>query len=334
MNIVANNLFSTVMYDKLPKLYYHPYKMILDRMKCNGYISQNLQHVKVVIKGTTAYRLLCPKEMETMPMSDLDIVICINPHLQRDIFDRIFNNMNIIVAQVLSLHKKTMDHMFFFERSNPCIKHILYDNDKISDAIQSNVSQMNVYGLQSVFSSIKVRNILSKTSFIVLDGAIQDVQFFPFCNRIPLHRTPIYCTQNTVCFNIGERLGMFNLHRLKINACCTTRDVISSKLRVQNDEMVILKLQTRQYFDKITLDFIDISILHQCDTELLDMWNNYTFVLCRNTCIDTPIMVPDLKSCIVDLEKMLYVFNCPETKRESRYAKLQLLRNCLKLASL
>jgi hypothetical protein len=78
--------------------------------------------------------------------------------------------------------------------------------------------------------------------------------------------------------------------------------------------------------ERVTADFIDISIASKLDSELIDFWNHGRCITMYDLSIQNWIWVPDLFTCIGDLYKMLYVYDCPESKRDKRLKKYELMR--------
>lgn len=186
------------------------------------------------------------------------------------------------------------------------------------------------------------RNRCSKQSFMLLPSEKLDnhlvkieVPHFKYCECIPVIRTPIIASYNNTLFfnrttsqnlnnnssnNFSETSsnnnlfdGDFELHRLKIN-----------NLYLNYDKLGYLKTQDVQS------DFIDLTICNQNDAILKEFWNNGKWKDVYDSDVMIDITIPDLETCINDLDKMLNVYKCPPTKRETKLKKLELLQSLMK----
>jgi hypothetical protein len=223
-----------------------------------------------------------------------------------------------------------LDHMFFINKpiNDAVLSPELIDSFKKDFNIAMQNAASTVQGVfMSPFESDEVRNSVSKNSCVLVNSNSHDnsivrveVPHYEKCERIPLRRSPIFASHNSTILFDRTKLsgedgnnqyiehekieGQFDLYRLRFNCMFITT--------TEEDEIKE---------DKITADFIDISIAHQNDFELIEFWNNARSVniLEKNTGIW--VVVPDITTCINDLYKMLNLYECPENKREKREAK-------------
>jgi len=290
---------------------------------------RDLANIAVVIKGSNAYKMLLslymhiPEIRDAFSFSDLDIVILINPSLPEHDFDRIKAVLHTIVVQTLSQYKRTLDHMLFLNKPFPDVFMSLEDIDEFKAVFTKNLTEADPNFL-SPFTSDVVRNACSRNSFIIAesighaDSVVRvEVPHFERCECIPLRKTPLFCSYNeTLEFNravqkdIVALKAKFNLYRMKMNVLSVSEDKDTGKLREE----------------KVTADFIDISIASRNDSELVDFWANGRCVTVFDTAINNWIWVPNIHTCIADLFKMLYVYECPEYKKEKRERKLDIMK--------
>ena len=174
------------------------------------------------------------------------------------------------------------------------------------------------------FESDDIRNTCSKNSFVIRDSNVLEnsvvrveVPHFEKCERIPLRRTPLLASYNSsLSFQRENTMnadmkGEFDLYRLKFTGLHVTFDA-----------------ETKQSKEsKISLDFIDVSIAHKDDAELQHFWNHGRCTQIYERSTNIWITVPDINTCLQDLHKMLFVYDCPEYKREKRRRKYEIMKS-------
>ena len=285
----------------------------------------------LMMKGGNAYAFVTEEKFpEDFQFSDLDVNVNINPHLPKDVFNYLERSVRIVVLQTISQYKRVLDHMLFLNRP---IDDIILDeqsiaefkkdyNDALKDIVLPNGAE-----LMSPFESDVVRNYCSRNSFLITNSAVKEdgvmkieLPHFERCERIPLRKTPVFCSYNqTIDFvrdaTQDECQGHFDLYRIRFNNRYIERDP---------DGCIIKE-------ERVAADFIDVSIASQNDAELLDFWKHGKCLYINEKHSNIWIMVPDIMTCILDLYKMLNVYECPDGKRQKREQKYQRL---LKIANL
>lgn len=265
--------------------------------------------VKVFIKGGNAIALQCP----LFDFSDLDIGIYINPSLNKNDFDEIYNDIAVICGQIISKHKQNIDRLFFRQRENAFV--LLSDKD--TDAFKEcHKNRLNTEGYTSSFTE---RNAASSNSIFITgsdhydDKVVRiDMPHYENAERIPLEYTPIHCSINDTIFNMYEdgRISSFDLFRIKWGNV------------IENDE--------NEYKKRIFADFIDISLLRQDDSELQDFFERggfyqksrlTSFVIWNGW----KLTCASLEECIVNLHKSIYLFDCPEAKKHKKMETIELI---------
>lgn len=166
--------------------------------------------------------------------------------------------------------------------------------------------------------------------------------------KIPLGFTPFYVTVNDTVHGKrknGEEVD-FTLFRMKMSHIIDLQDQVKVQIRVPQasstcsspcgtadedlnsvfsdiDKLVTLKINTEPY-DKVSADFIDVWVGNQNDHELIEFAKRGGF---QGQCTTTVqafgfyLVLPTLNECKLDYFKLLYVFDCPESKREKRQRK-------------
>lgn len=277
--------------------------------------------VRIVVKGSNAYAYLT--NSEKFPFSDLDVSIFINPDLDSDRFDSLWKWLHIKVLQTLSGFKRTLDDTFF----GTCKCHFLDAETTAGFKCDYNKNCSAI----SPFSGTKERSMCSSNSFLVLKSLKQvgkivkvEVPHFESCETTPLRRTPFVCSCNeTIDFKRdGKDLdGVFNLYRIKLHN-------------------VLMSSNTRKTaWSHVAADFIDVTLSSQTDAELRSFWDHGRCLTIYDRYINTwpvwrtrpfrhfAILIPDLKTCLDELEKMLNLYICPEDKRAKRIERLRDLQS-------
>lgn len=334
-----------VIYTKDPnykKIVYEFYDRLERNFILDNFIKYHYKDIIVLVKGNHAYKMLSPNNED--PWSDMDIIININPKLNRDMFCELKKRLTIIVHTTLSQYKDSLDSMFCFEKnfknksflSIDTINKFKKDYQSSLDIIDFNnnneYKDVCFYNPFPIDNEILIRNKSSKNSQIILKNevlkdynSIIEIPHFEFCERIPLRRTPIFVSSNfTIKFkrDVNELYtGSFDLHRLKINNHMSYIDSSGTK-------------KTKS----ISSDFIDVVINNYDDSELLQFWNTPQFTTC---CINIPnpcypgqnytINIPHIDTIINDLDKMINIYQCAHTKKEKHVKKLQILKDLYKI---
>ena len=349
---LVTDIFAKTIYTKNPsyrKLSLSFYYMLVERIRINYKIGQYLwRDIMVVIKGANAYSYLT-KDADLFPFSDLDVMIYINPALDDELFDEIKREMRIVLLQSISQYKRLLDNMFFTNGPNSYKESTMYKemklltDDEIMEFKQDYKEEIEKLNnepnrmLLSPFEDDDIRNDCSRFSSIYTKSikhtecvAMIEVPHFDKAENIPLKKSPIFCSYNeTINFDRGTSglKGQFDLYRIRFN-----------NLLVDFDENI--KFIKKQ---KITSDFIDISIASKYDAELIDFWNTakceYILDPVANqwkvykmgqwdvtTCW---LVMPNIISCVNDLYKMLNVYDCPEGKKQKRLARYQALQKMI-----
>jgi predicted nucleotidyltransferase len=303
----------------------------------------------VQLKGGVAGTYLLGKTDDIFPYSDIDIVVFINPNLPKHVFDRVKEAMSIIVLQTISQYKRSIDFMFFSNKERMSPDQIRKQSceqflpDDLIDAFKKDYSEAlkeldleddqseskNEGYFVSPFENNEIRNESSRHSFMIAnsvshkDSVVRvEVPHFEMCERIPLKRTPLFCSYNkAIRFNRladadGTRddkmlVGSFDLFRIRFNNLYMSEDEEAKKV----------------FHENITADFIDIVISNQDDAELHDFWQHGASVLVNDPISNMWIVVPDIPTMISDLDKMLNLYECPEAKRDKRQKRLDVLKN-------
>jgi hypothetical protein len=324
---IAAVMYSNKEFRKIPLKFYDDLVLkIANHPKLMYHFNKDIM---VLVKGSNAYRYLVtdPVLKEDFPFSDLDISICINPFLPGPIFDAIKKDVEIIVKQSISQFKRTVDHMLFIK------KHIdtQFISDETVEAFKNAVNEavMNMETGEaangqfvSPFVSDEFRNACSRHSFLITNSVSHEnsvvrieLPHFDKCERIPLRRTPLFCSFNeTIDFarDGHDKKGRFNLFRLRMNALYADMD--------ENNEVTSK--------ERVPVDFIDVSVPFQDDAELLDFWS-YGRALMVYDDAGSWLSIPDVVTCVRELERILHEYDCPEYKREKRVKRLAILKSLL-----
>lgn len=340
--------FAKTIYTKNPaykKISVGFYYTLVDKVRNHLILREFIwRDIFIVIKGANAYMYLT-SDKETFPCSDLDIMIYINPILSEDLFNELKSEMHTTVVQCLSQFKRMLDNMFFINsvKDTEIFKNSqLLDEDLIDafkkDYIQE-LDQLSTETLKiiSPFENDKYRNECSRHSFILANSKHNannvvkvDVPHFDKCEKIPLRKTPFFCSYNkTIDFKRdGQSLeGKFDLYRIRFNNLFVEIDADGKKIKEE----------------KVAADFIDVSISSKTDAELIDFWNTARceFIMDPDVnqwrvqkdnkwqTITCWLVMPNITSCLNDLYKMLNVYECPENKKAKREARYNALKQIM-----
>ena len=312
------------------------YEILQTKINCNPNLSRyDVANIIVVVKGSNAYAMLLSiygeEKIRTMfPWSDLDLMILINPFLDDETFNRLRSIVHTIVVQTISQFKRTLDHMFFLDRH---INDAFMSPDSIQNFKNLFANELAAFDTEtdkfvSPFHSDIVRNACSRNSFVILDSEGHensvvrvDVPHFERCECIPLRKTPLFCSYNeTLEFNrvasdtpTEVKIAKFNLYRMRMNVL----------------HLVDVGEDGSMREERVTMDFIDITIASKTDSELIDFWTHARCVMIFERNINTWVCVPDIHTCVNDLYKMLYVYQCPASKREKRQLKYDFMKKLI-----
>ena len=347
------------------------YAMVMERIESTSYLRMchNNGNLKVILKGSNAQNFLL-KDMimhkdidlsafspSNLKMSDLDIVVMIRYTLPPDVFAQIQKSMHILLTQCLSLHKKNIDQVFFMNRPtteqsvrlhNMCRDKLGLQNDAMVDYFRSCYSDMveKHFDSPSVLTDHTMRNGCSRNSFIIHkdedgDTLKKEIPSFDRCEKLPLKRTPLFCSYNDTPYVKNEHYTRnFDLYRLKLNQQvrvpvenATPRVKVNlNVLDIEEGGGVSLALDLHPVMKRmhVSCEFIDVTLLKQDDTELKEMWDMDTFnqVNILHPTMTLPrVFVPTLSSCIRDTENVLRVYESPDWKKNKREDKLRFMRH-------
>lgn len=298
------------------------YNTLIKKLSTSIYTSVFMGHDIIVLqKGSNAYAYLTGENDEYFKFSDSDIMIYINPYLPIHIFNEIKTNVKIIVMQTLSQYKRLLDCMFFMNRP---IDNPLFNQETINafkKEYKDNLMSISIDDIPenaeilSPFESDEIRNFCSRNSCIIINSRSQentivmvDVPHYDKSERIPLRKSPLFCSVNeTIDFSRDKDnilIGHFDLFRMRFN---------NMYIETDNDKITCQ--------ERVTSDFIDVSIPAQNDAELLDFWQRGKCLYIYEKYVGMWIMIPDMQSCINDLYKMLTIYDCPESKKNKRIQK-------------
>lgn len=309
------------------------YEMLVDKIRMSTFVNRHfMTNFFIVLKGGTAYRLLLGDAFAAdFPFSDIDQVIYINPFLDPGLFDQLRESLNAILLQVMSQYKRILDHMLFLNKPTP---EWFLDQATITQFKADLQAEFeNITGFDGKFlspcESDDIRNACSKYSFVLRNSkskensvTLVEVPHFEKCERIPLRRTPLMASHNSsISFNRDitaqqDMVGEFDLYRLKFTGLFVSYDDGS------DDEDVTPSITE----SKISFDFIDVSIPHQTDADLLDFWTHGRCVNVHERITNMWLVLPDIHTCMHDLYKMLNVYECPEHKREKRQRRFDIFK--------
>lgn len=307
------------------------YYTLVDKIGVSTSIGRHLwTDIIVIVKGSNAYSYLT-QDFANFPFSDLDVAIYINPNLQPTVYNDIKDKLHIIVLQTLSQYKRILDNMFFPTGDSLYKTSKLFQNQRLFDdatvkSFKNDYKEALGEGITSPFEGDDERNKCSKNSFVMKDSlthedSIVKIQLphFEMCEKIPLRRSPFFCSYNeTINFKRDGlvMVGSFVLYRMKLNNYSVDQFVAA--------------------------DFIDVTISAQDDADQAKFWDDSRClnVFDKDACMwDAPgvytqgrprqtphfVVIPDVSTCLKDISNMLDVYTCPEGKREKRIRKQAIL---------
>lgn len=284
------------------------------------------QNFVVTLKGSNAHVYLAQMhgiQDEVFKNSDTDICISINPFLSPDHFSYVKQQVEIATKQVFSQYKRALDHQLFLHRplENEMFDPIMVEAFKkqMNNTISCISDKFENVIFSSPFESDEVRNKCSRNSFLITNSKSHDssvvrveVPHFDKCERIPLRRSPLFCSFNeTINFKRDgvNKIGKFNLYRLKMNVLCQTFD---EEGQIEKD-------------DKIPADFVDVSIPDKEDAELIAFWSRGRSVNVFDRDVGIWVTIPDLGTVVMELRRILEDYDSCDSKKEKRARKLELL---------
>lgn len=289
----------------------------------------------VLMKGSNAHVYLNGGIMDDVfRVSDTDIVVCINPFLPIETFDVIKRQVEITIRQTMSQYKRTLDQMLYLNggTQNNNFAPIVPENVTagFKQAFTAKLEAVKVLegediemagGFISPFKDNETRNKCSRNSFIITNSKASkdhvvrvEVPHFDMCERVPLKRTPFFCSFNeTIDFSRDDTgsKGRFNLYRLKMNVLHRWTDV---EIGVQKE-------------DKIPADVFDVSIPDRDDVELIHFWSRGMSVNVLDKDTHIWVTIPDVPTCIAELTRILDTYESVESKKEKRMKKLEALKS-------
>ena len=274
------------------------------------------EYVRVVLKGNTAISL----QRSNFAFSDIDIGVYINPMLEKTSFDTIYKDVKIVCGQVIAKHKQMLDRTFFRPREGGDV--LLNEDDKYTFQ-DLHIKAMSEIGVTSCFLA---RNKSSSNSLYITKSDIQDkvvrinMPHYENAEKIPLDYSPIVCSINDTIKNVsGDRITDFSLFRVRWGNIVEQDGSASDS---GSDEATHAK--------KVTTDFIDITVMKQDDSSLMDFWNRKGFVhKSPLTCLvqkwGWKITCTSMDECINDLHKSLMFYDMPVEKKERKQEILKSL---------
>lgn len=321
-------------------------KLTLDSFK---ELTDKLRHfgpkVIVTLGGSNAVALLMPGH-DLFTFSDLDLKILINPMLSEKEFGDIKTCVSGVCNQVFATHKRRLDRLLFKKREGDGeSKYFFSSKEQEVKFRTAMLENMPAYCI-SPLSDDLVRNRLTNKSYMITESATVpgssvkiEVSNLPKAERVPLVPTPIFVSVNDTIKNVLSETGRvtsFTLYRVRMkHMILRDTEKICVYLRINKDRGDLVELQIFKPYDKVNADFVDCSIPNRDDTELLSFEKRGGFRFALNQKIAAYgflLTVPTLEECRFEYEKMLTVFDCPESKREKREKRLSALTDALALA--
>lgn len=328
---VTDVMSSTLYMPKYKKIVMRVYMDLCHKLATHTYIGHEFnRNFVVMLKGGNAHIYLAEMyriKDDVFKSSDTDICVAINPFLPVDMFDYIKQQVEIVGKQVFSQYKRSLDHQLFLHRP---LENDMMDSGVIADFMSDfNKNLSNLSGsydntiFSSPFESDEMRNKCSRNSFLIVnskgreDSVVRvEVPHFERCERIPLRKTPLFCSFNeTIDFKRDgiEKVGKFNLYRLKLNVLAQTFD--------QEGEI--------DKEDRIPADLVDMSVPDITDAELINFWMHGRSLNVFDKDIGVWVSIPDIITVISELKRILEEYESCDSKKEKRMRKLLLFQNAL-----
>jgi hypothetical protein len=303
--MLAITTMGTMMYENsgFAKLSLHVYQALYYKLK-NFYSPEEVQ---ITIKGSSALAFHFANSEEysdIFPFSDIDIAIMINPAFSDEDFNAIMEHIKEITGQVFAKHKQYLDRLFFKLALSDTVMPPSFD---ICQFIDRHIQMCESIDMVSPFVSNDFRNACSYSSFCIKNHATDSTKVVkinePHFNKaefIPFDRTPIFCSMN-------ESLDDFVLYRMKWNL------------------MGLDNMYT-------SVDFIDCIIPKKSHVELINFATDGGFDRKCTTVIQRYgmyVSVMTLSHLLKDLHRCLYEYDCPESKKEIRQKRYNILKEYL-----
>lgn len=328
---LASVIYNTPEYRSIALNYYD---LLVKKIMGHPLLGYHLfRNVIILVKGSNAHLYLVP-ESEVVRPSDMDLTVCINPNLSDTLFHEIMTQVEIIVKQSISQYKRTLDHMLFLHKkmdssflSEDVVKKFQKEYNEALKGLEmpkkeeENVEEEGItYQFVSPFENDEFRNECSRNSFLITNSKGHEnsvvrveVPHFERCERIPLRKTPLFCSFNETIDFIRdgvEMKGQFNLYRLRMNNIIAHFDKEGKLLKEE----------------KVACDFIDVSVPNKNDAELNLFWQRGHCVNIFDESVGFWVVVPDPETCIAELERILTQYDSQASKKEKREKKLEELK--------
>jgi hypothetical protein len=326
---VTETLSETLYVPKNKHIVLNLYYLICQKLMTHQYIGHEFNRSYVVLlKGSNAHVYLAKMHgvaaAAAFKNADTDMIVVINPFLTPDVFYNIKYQVEIVIKQVLSQYKRSLDHALFLD--SPFDSMI---NQEVAEQFKKeftmNLTEISVENVQlkSPFESTTVRNKCSRNSFFITPSIAQgksvvliEVPHFDRCEKIPLRRTPLFCSFNeSIEFKRDgkDKVGKFNLYRLKMNVLCECFD---------SDGKMIKE-------ERIPADFVDVSVPDMTDVELMHFWSRGRSMTVYDEDVNMWVAIPDLYTVVMEIKRILTEYESNEAKKAKRMAKVAILEKFL-----
>jgi hypothetical protein len=328
---VTETLSETLYVPKNKHIVLNLYYLICQKLMTHQYIGHEFnRNFVVLLKGSNAHVYLAKMHglggAAAFKNADTDIIVVINPYLSPDVFYNIKYQVEIVVKQVLSQYKRSLDHALFLD--SPFDSMI---NQEVAEEFKKeftmNLTEIEVENaqLKSPFESNVIRNKCSRNSFFITPSQAQEnsvvlieVPHFDKCEKIPLRKTPLFCSFNeSIDFKRdgpgGTKIGKFNLYRLKLNVLCECFDSTGKLVKEE----------------KIPSDFVDVSVPDMTDVELHYFWSRGRSMSVYDEDVNMWVAIPDLYTVVMEIKRILTEYESNEAKKAKRMAKLSMLERFL-----
>ena len=326
---VTETLSETLYVPKNKHIVLNLYYLICQKLMTHQYIGHEFnRNFVILLKGSNAHVYLAKMhgiEEEggaAFKNADTDIIVVINPYLSPDVFYNIKYQVEIVVKQVLSQYKRSLDHALFLDSPfDSMINQQVAEEFKKEFTMNLTEIQVDNAQLKSPFESNIVRNKCSRNSFFITPSQAQDnsvvlieVPHFDKCEKIPLRKTPLFCSFNeSIEFKRdgkdGTKVGKFNLYRLKLNVLCECFD---------SDGKLVKE-------EKIPSDFVDVSVPDMTDVELMHFWSRGRSMTVYDEDVNMWVAIPDLYTVVMEIKRILTEYESNEAKKAKRMAKVAML---------
>ncbi|NBU80011.1 MAG: hypothetical protein EBS50_13240, partial [Sphingomonadaceae bacterium] len=277
------------------------------------------EYVRVVLKGNTAISL----QRTNFAFSDIDIGVYINPKMDKTSFDKIYNDVKIVCGQVIAKHKQMIDRTFFRPREGG---ETLLNEENNQIFQDMHIKAMSEIGVTSCFLE---RNKSSNNSIYITKSDIPDkvvrinMPHYEHAEKIPLDFSPISCSINDTIRNVSDdKITDFSLFRIKWG------NIVHDDESDESSESSHASASSKS--KRLVNDFIDITVMKQDDSGLLDFWSRNGF--CARsplTCLVAKwgwkVTCTSMNECIHDLHKSLLFYDMPIEKKERKQEILKSL---------